>query len=77
MERMRLMKRGASHRFEETYWGGSQSDEICQITADMFGIPSVCTQPHEVAGIGAFKDYHKAVSAMAHKKDGFIPDMEQ
>ena len=89
MDGMRLMERRAGHCFEEIYLGGggSQSDEICQITADMFGLPAVRTQTHEVAGIGcaeaafvglgAFKDYHEAVDAMVHKKDVFTPDMEQ
>lgn len=89
MDGMRLMEKRAGHAFQEIYLGGggSQSDEICQITADMFGIPTVRTQTYEVTGIGCaaaafvgtgvFKDYNEAAEAMVHKKDVFYPDMEQ
>jgi sugar (pentulose or hexulose) kinase len=33
--------------------GGSQSDEICQITADMFGIPVKRIQTYESGGLGS------------------------
>lgn len=33
--------------------GGSQSDVICQITADMFGVPVVRAQTYETSGLGA------------------------
>lgn len=36
--------------------GACQSDQICQITADMFGIPTVRTQTYEVAGGGLCPD---------------------
>lgn len=65
--------------------GGSQSDEICQITANMFGLPVCRAQTHEVTGVGAsmiafismgvFDGYEEAVAAMVHKKDEFLPDM--
>lgn len=89
MDGMRLMERRAGHKFEEIYLGGggSQSEEICQITADMFGIPTVRTQTYEVAGIGCamaafvgigvFRDYEEAVKAMVRKKAVYYPDMEQ
>lgn len=64
--------------------GGSQSDEICQITASMFGLPVCRTQTHEVTGVGAsliafvakgvFGSYEEAVAAMVHEKDEFLPD---
>ena len=85
---MKLMEHRARHKFQEIYLGGggSQSDEICQITADMFGIPVVRTQTFEVTGIGCalaafvgigtFKSYEEAVQEMVHEKDRFIPDME-
>lgn len=89
MDGMRLMERRAGHKFQEIYLGGggSQSDEICQITADMFGIPAIRVQSYEVTGIGCamaafvgigvFKSYDEAVKAMVHKKDVFLPDMRQ
>ncbi len=65
--------------------GGSQSDEICQITADMFGLPTIRTQTNEVSGIGSamaafigmgvFSDFQAAAAAMVQKKDIFLPNM--
>ena len=89
MDGMRLMERRAGHKFKEIRLGGggSQSDQICQITADMFGIPTVRTQTHEVTGIGCamaafvglgeFTDYWKAVEAMVRTEDMFEPDNGQ
>lgn len=89
MDGMRLMEKRAGHRFTEIRLGGggSQSDQICQITADMFGIPAVRTQTYEVAGIGCaltsfvgmgvFASYEEAVDAMVQKCDVFEPDYEQ
>lgn len=86
---MRLMEKRAGHRFREICvgGGGSRSAEICQITADMFGLPVVRTQTYEVAGIGSamtafvglgvFADYEKAVEHMVQKRDVFQPDEEQ
>jgi sugar (pentulose or hexulose) kinase len=64
--------------------GGSQSDEICQITANMFGLPVYRSQTHEVCGLGSslvafvamgvHPDYETATAAMVHIKDGFLPD---
>ncbi|MDD6193728.1 MAG: FGGY-family carbohydrate kinase [Lachnospiraceae bacterium] len=89
LDGMRLMERRSGHRFEEIYLGGggSQSSEICQITADMFGIPTIRTQTYEVTGIGCamsafvalgvFENYQEAVDSMVQKKDVFQPDKEQ
>ncbi len=67
--------------------GGSQSDEICQITANMFGLPVRRTQTHEVGGIGSsmvafiakgvFAGYEEAVQSMVHVKDEFLPNMAE
>lgn len=67
--------------------GGSQSSEICQITANMFGLPVHRTQTHEVTGVGSslaafvamgiFNDYQQAVDSMVHIKDTFMPDMQE
>ena len=89
MDGLRLMEKRAGHKFREIYLGGggSQSREICQITADMFGIPTVRTQTYEVTGVGCamaafvglgvFGSYEEAAEAMVHKRDVFEPDMEQ
>lgn len=85
---MKLMEHRAGHRFAELHvgGGGSQSDEICQITADMFGIPVVRVQSHEVTGLGcalttfvalgAFKSYKEAVKTMVHEEKRFEPNMK-
>ncbi len=67
--------------------GGSRSAEICQITADMFGLPVVRTQTHEACGVGGamiafralghFKDYSEAAASMVRERDRFEPNMEQ
>lgn len=89
MDGMKLMERRAGHKFREIYLGGggSQSREICQITADMFGIPTIRTQTYEVTGmgcamaafvgLGVFRNYEEAVESMVRYKDVFKPDMKQ
>lgn len=86
---LRQMEKKAGYRMKEIRvgGGGSQSDQICQITADMFGIPVVRTQTHEVAGIGTamttfvgmgeFEDYRQAADAMVHESCVFDPDRQQ
>lgn len=88
LDGMKLMEQRAGHKFLEIRLGGggSQSDEICQITADMFGIPVVRTQSYEATGIGcalaafvgigAFPDYETAVGKMVHVRDTFVPNMD-
>ncbi|MEA4911843.1 MAG: FGGY-family carbohydrate kinase [Oscillospiraceae bacterium] len=85
-EGMRLMEKRAHTTIEELYLagGGSQSGEICQITADMFGLPVIRTATHEACGVGSamiafrslgiFKDYSEACGAMVHVRDRFEPD---
>lgn len=86
---MRQLEKQSGHRFQEIRLGGggAQSDEICQITADMFGLPAVRTQTHEVSGIGSamavfvglgeFSGYKEAAEHMVSVRDVFEPDMEQ
>lgn len=64
--------------------GGSKSSEICQITADMLGVPVSRVQTNETSGLGAamigftgmkeFADMDAAVGSMAHIKDTFTPN---
>jgi len=66
--------------------GGSQSDAICQITADIFGLPVSRIQTFECSSLGAamagfisageFKTPKEAAEAMVHQSKEFIPDME-
>ena len=89
MDGMRQMEKRAGHKFEKICLGGggSKSAEICQITADMFGLPAVRVQTHEVCGLGCamttfvglgvYADYEEAVQRMVREKDVFYPDMKQ
>ena len=64
--------------------GGSQSDEVCQMTANLFGRPVVRVQTYETSGLGAamcafaelgvYKDCDEAVKNMVRETDKFIPD---
>ena len=64
--------------------GGSQSDEICQITADMFGVPVRRIQTFEACGVGSsmvafvamkeFANIHEAIAHMVHYQKAFMPD---
>ncbi|MFD3158578.1 FGGY-family carbohydrate kinase [Haloimpatiens sp. FM7330] len=64
--------------------GGSQSNAICQITADMFNIKLLRVQTYETSGLGAainvfvgtgvYKSYEEAVKNMVHYKNEFIPN---
>jgi sugar (pentulose or hexulose) kinase len=88
MEGLRGMERRGRLKVKELYvaGGGSQSDEVCQITASMFGIPVYRTQTHEVTGVGSsmaafvargiFSSYEEAVREMVHIKDKFSPREE-
>ncbi len=64
--------------------GGSRSDEICQITANMFGLPVSRVQTHEACALGAamcafvalgeFPSYQAAIEGMVRVRDSFQPD---
>lgn len=64
--------------------GGSQSDEICQITADMFNLDVYKGETYEAAGLGAaiiacvglgvYPSFEDAVSHMVRYSKGFKPD---
>jgi len=63
--------------------GGSQSDEICQITADMFGLPVKKIQTYEACGIGSslvafvalkvYPTYEDAIAGMIHYTKTYEP----
>ena len=64
--------------------GGAKSDVVCQIAADVFGLPVVRSQTHEACSIGSsmvafvakgvFADFDEAAKAMVHVKDTFRPN---
>ena len=66
--------------------GGSQSDAICQITADIFNLPVSRVQTYETTSLGAaistfvalkeFNSVEEAIEAMSHKTQTFVPNPE-
>lgn len=64
--------------------GASQSDEICQIAADILDLPMIKGQTHETSGLGAailvakglgiYPDIRQAVENMVHVNRIFSPD---
>lgn len=88
LEGLREIERKGKLKFKEIRvgGGGSQSDEICQITADMFGVPVSRTSTHEVSALGSaiatfvglneFESYEDAVNNMVRVTDTFTPNME-
>jgi sugar (pentulose or hexulose) kinase len=66
--------------------GGSQSDSIMQITADVFGLPAERPHTHETSVIGAamdaavglklFPDFEQAAGAMTRVRDSFEPNKD-
>lgn len=67
--------------------GGAKSDEVLQITADMFGLPVRRAQTYETSGLGAaicafvglkiFADYDTAIKNMVRIEKEFVPDMKK
>lgn len=83
----RLKKRG-NFKFEKlaVSGGASQSDEICQITADIFNMPLVRGKTYETSGLGAaiitafginkFHSINAAVKNMVNYQTTFYPNKE-
>lgn len=67
--------------------GGAQSDIVCQLTANMFGIPVSRAQTYETSGLGAaicgfigagvYGNYEDAIFNMVHVSKTFTPDMNE
>ena len=65
--------------------GGSQSDAICQITSDIFGLPVSRVQTFETTSLGAaiatfvavgeYANVEEAMAKMSRKSSTFEPDM--
>ena len=66
--------------------GGSRSPDICQIAADILGIPVLQIQTEEASGLGSslmafvtmgvFPDVDAAIRSMVHEKTRFKPNLE-
>ena len=86
---MQIMEKRAGYKIKEVYaaGGGSVSDKVLQIMADMFGLPVKRVQTHEVTVLGSsmaafcylglFKSFQEASKAMVHDSKTFVPDMEK
>ncbi|MGB4984770.1 MAG: FGGY-family carbohydrate kinase [Erysipelotrichaceae bacterium] len=84
-----ILQKRCKKQFKKIYIGGgaSQSDEICQITADMFGLPVYRTESFEATaigcavatfvGLGIFPNYKEAVDKMVTTRDCFQPNFEE
>lgn len=67
--------------------GGSESDEICQITSNIMGIPVRRAQTYETSslgaaitaftGLGVYKSFEEAAKNMVHVAAEFKPDMKE
>ena len=66
--------------------GGAKSPVVCQIAADLFGLPVKRIQTHEASAVGAsmvafvaqgrFADYEDAIAHMVQPQDVFTPNEE-
>jgi len=89
MEGLRGMEKRSGQRIVHLYLGGggSRSDEICQITANMFGLPLSRIQTNESSALGAaicvfvslgeYSSYEEAIEHMVRVRDTFEPDMAE
>ena len=85
---MKRMERRSGQKIQVVYagGGGSRSDSVLQILADVFGLPVKRTQTNETTaigsslaafvGLGEFKTYDEAASSMIHDGKVFTPDMQ-
>jgi sugar (pentulose or hexulose) kinase len=89
MDNMRKIERCSKAPITQLFvaGGGSQSAEICQITANMFGLPLRRIHTHEVTGLGSslvafvsqgvYPSYQAAIDGMVHYQKAFEPDPAQ
>ncbi|MCR4911578.1 MAG: FGGY-family carbohydrate kinase [Bacilli bacterium] len=87
-EGLESIEKSQKHKINELMisGGGSQSDAICQITADIFGLPVSRVQTYETTSLGAaiatftalgeFANVEEAMKEMSHKTVTFTPNPE-
>lgn len=85
---MKNMEKRAGHKIKRVMisGGGASSRAVCQIMADLLGVPVQKVQTYETSalgaamasftGVGEFKSLQEAVNAMSHIKEEYIPDKE-
>ena len=88
LDGMKKIERRGNFKFEKiaVSGGASQSDEICQIVADVFNMPLLRGKTHETSGLGAaiitaygiseFTSLNDAVKNMVTYADVFSPKPE-
>lgn len=74
-------------KFISVSGGGSESDEICQITSNIMGIPVRRAQTYETSslgaaitaftGLGVYESFEEAAKNMVHVSAEFKPDMKE
>ena len=86
LDGLQSIEKSQRHKVQELRisGGGSQNDSICQITADIFGLPVKRVQTYETTTLGAsmatfvaageFKNIDEAIDKMTHIRDVFYPD---
>jgi len=89
MDGLYTMSKRSNQTIKEVFvgGGGSKSDEICQITANMLGLPVKRIQTHEACGLGSsiigfvsmgiYDDIEEAINNMVSVKDNFEPDIKE
>jgi len=89
MEGLYAMEKSSGQKITALYagGGGAKSDEILQITANMFGLPVHRIQTNEACSLGAamcafvslghFESYEQAAAHMVHGKDVFLPEEKE
>ena len=85
-EGLESIEKSQKHRIKSLMisGGGSQSDAICQITSDIFGLPVSRVQTYETTslgaaiaafvGLGEFDSVESAISKMSRVSSTFYPD---
>jgi sugar (pentulose or hexulose) kinase len=88
LEGVERIERKSGHKVNRVMvsGGGSQSDAICQITADLFDRPVVRSETYETSGLGAaingfvgigvYATHEEAVEKMVHWDSTFLPRPE-
>lgn len=88
MDGLEMIEKKSENRIEKIMvsGGGSQSDAICQITADMFNRPVYKSQTSENSSLGAamtgfvgngtYSNFREAVEHMVHYKNIYQPNSE-
>ena len=88
LDGLQSIERSQKHKVKELRisGGGSQNESICQITADIFGLPVKRVQTYETTTLGAsmsaflaageFSSIDEATEAMSHVTDTFYPNEE-